>query len=97
MDIRGMDGLSGPGRLDGVQRVNKIAKAYAGAGAQAADKVNISPEAGLIAKALAIPEVRQERIQEIRAQIRSGSFETDARLAGALERFMVENPDLLDE
>ena len=97
MDIRGMDGLSGPGRVDGVHRVNKIAKASASAGAQAADKVSISPEAGLIAKALAIPEVRQDRILEIQAQLKSGSFETDARLAGALDRFMVENPDLLDE
>ena len=28
MDIRGTNGLSGPGRMDGVQRVNRIAKAY---------------------------------------------------------------------
>jgi flagellar biosynthesis anti-sigma factor FlgM len=97
MDIRGMDGLSGPGRVDGVQRVNKIAKAYAAAGAKAADQVSISPEAGLIARALAIPEVRQDRIQEIQAQIKAGSYETDARLGGALDRFMAENPDLLDE
>ena len=97
MDIRGMDGLNGPGRVDGVHRVNKIAKATGSAGTAAADRVSISPEAGLIAKALAIPEVRQERIQEIQALIKSGGFETDARLGGALDRFMVENPDLLDE
>ena len=94
MDIQGM---GGPGRVDGVQRVNKIAKAYAAADVKAADRVSISPEAGLIAKALAIPEVRQDRIQEIQAQIKSGTYETDARLGGALDRFMVENPDLLDE
>jgi hypothetical protein len=94
MDIQGM---GGPGRMDGVHRVNKIAKAYGGAAAGAADKVSISPEAGLIAKALAIPEVRQDRIQELQALIKSGGYETDARLGGALDRFMVENPDLLDE
>lgn len=91
MDIQGMGGA---GRVDGVQRVNKIAKAYSTAAAGRADQVSISPEAGLISKALAIPDVRQDRIQSVQAQIKAGTFETDARLAGALERFMVENPDI---
>jgi flagellar biosynthesis anti-sigma factor FlgM len=94
MDIQGMGGA---GRVDGVQRVNKIAKAYQASDLQRADQVSISPEAGLISKALAIPDVRQDKVQDIQSQIKAGTYETDARLAGALERFMVENPDLLDE
>jgi anti-sigma28 factor (negative regulator of flagellin synthesis) len=95
MDIGRTDGVVGPGRLDGVQRVNKIAKAYGAAGPQrAADAVSISAEAGLISKALAIPDVRQDRIQEIRRLVESGQYETDTRLGGAIERFLVENPDI---
>lgn len=94
MDIQSMGGA---GRMDGVQRVNKIAKAYTAADVNRADQVSISPEAALISKALAIPDVRQDRIQDIQGQIKAGTFETDARLSGALERFMVENPDLQDE
>lgn len=98
MDIGRTDGVAGPGRLDGVQRVNKIAKAYGAAGpARAADAVSISPEAGLVSKALAMPDVRQDRIQEIRLQVQSGKYETDARLNAAIARFLVENPDLSDD
>lgn len=84
----------GAGRIDGVQRTNRIAKAHATSEPQAGDRLSISPEAALISKALAIPEVRMDRIQEIRKLVESGKFETDARLDGALKRFMVENPDI---
>ena len=94
MDIGRTDGIVGPGRIDGVQRVNRIAKAYGAAGPAASDKVNISAEAGLISKALAMPDVRLERIQEVKKLVESGKFETDARLSGAIGRFLVENPDI---
>jgi hypothetical protein len=95
MDIGRTDGVSGSGRIDSVQRVNRIAKAYGVAGPQpASDRVNISPEAGLVSKALAMPDVRLDRIQEIRKLVESGQYETETRLSGAIERFMVENPDI---
>jgi flagellar biosynthesis anti-sigma factor FlgM len=97
MDIRPFDGLNGPGRVDAAQRVNKIGKASAAAAARGADQVSISPEAALISKALAIPDVRQDKIQSLQAQIKAGTYENDVRLAGALDRFLTENPDVVQE
>ncbi len=95
MDIGRTDGSVGPGRVDSVHRVNRIAKAYGSAGpAASSDRVNISAEAGLLSKALAMSDVRLDRIQEIRKLVESGKFETDSRLSGAIERFLIENPDL---
>ena len=95
MDIGRTDGSVGPGRVDSVHRVNRIAKAYGSAGPAATrDQIDISPEAGLVSKALGMSDVRLDRVQEIRKLVESGKFETDARLSGAIERFLVENPDI---
>jgi len=48
----------------------------------------------MISKAMSLPQVRAERVAEIKKLIESGRFETEARLEGALDRFMVENSDL---
>ena len=54
------------------------------------DHVDIS-EAGRIASQMAeIPDIRAERVQQIRAAILNGSYETDAKLSTALDRLLDE-------
>jgi anti-sigma28 factor (negative regulator of flagellin synthesis) len=43
---------------------------------------------------MSLPQVRSERVAEVRKLIESGRFDTDTRLEGALKKFMVENSDL---
>jgi negative regulator of flagellin synthesis FlgM len=54
------------------------------------DRLDIS-EAGEIAGRMAeIPEIRADRVRDIRAAIQNGSYETEAKLSTALERLLDE-------
>jgi hypothetical protein len=94
MDIGRTDGVGGPGRIDGPNKIERISPANTPSGPSSADKVDLSQKAGMVAKAMSLPMVRAERVAEIKKLIESGRFETDARLEGALKRFVIENSDL---
>ena len=54
------------------------------------DRLDIS-EAGQLAGRMAeIPDIRAERVQELRSAILSGSYETEGRLSTALDRLLDE-------
>jgi len=54
------------------------------------DRLDIS-EAGQLAGRMAeIPDIRADRVQELRAAILNGSYETDDKLNVALERLLDE-------
>ena len=54
------------------------------------DRLDIS-EAGQLAGRMAeIPEIRADRVQELRAAILNGSYETDDKLNVALDRLLDE-------
>ena len=54
------------------------------------DTVEIS-DAGRLAEQMSqIPEIRQDRVNAIRAQIANGTYETDAKLSVALDRLLDE-------
>jgi hypothetical protein len=95
MDIGRTDGISGPGRIDGFQPVSKPAAPGGAAGTGPVDRVELSISSQIISEALSLPAVRSERIDEVRQLLASGQLDTDARLEGALERFLAENRDLL--
>jgi hypothetical protein len=94
MDIGKTDGVGGPGRIDGPNKISRITPPVTPPGAAASDKVDLSQKASMVSKAMSLPETRAERVAEIKKLIESGRFDTDARLEGALDRFLVENPDL---
>ena len=94
MDIGKTDGVGGPGRIEGPNKITRITPVNTSKGASSADKVDLSVKAGMIAKAMSLPQVRLDRVGEIKKLVQMGTFETDARLEGALKRFMIENPGL---
>jgi negative regulator of flagellin synthesis FlgM len=55
-----------------------------------ADQIDISPEAEMVSKVNDLPEVRADRIAEIRQQIESGTYETEAKLDVAVGRLLDE-------
>lgn len=54
------------------------------------DQLDISPEADFVAQARDLPEIREDRVAAIRAQIASGTYETPEKLDIALSRLLDE-------
>ncbi len=90
--------INGPAHLHGAQAINpphhnpratRASEAQVSSLAQV-DQLDISHEADLISRVREMPDVRQDRVAEIRAQIASGTYETDDKLNGALERLLDE-------
>ena len=55
------------------------------------DQVEISKEARVRQKIAEAPDVRTDRIAELKALIDSGEYETDERIAGAVDRIIDES------
>jgi len=52
------------------------------------DRVEVSDVARYLSKLKEVPAVRTELVQEVRAQIEAGTFETPERLEGAAEQLL---------
>ena len=88
--------INGPSQLHGAQQIAaphmaRSASPSAAAGTSAtSDEVTISDTARLVEMAQQAPEVRQDRIDQIRAQIANGTYETSDKLNTAVERLLDE-------
>jgi len=54
------------------------------------DQVEISPLGQMLDGISQLPEIRQERVEEIRRQIAAGAYETPEKLEVALDRLLEE-------
>jgi negative regulator of flagellin synthesis FlgM len=54
------------------------------------DEVNISDAARLVEQVKQAPDIRQDRVQSIRAQIASGTYETPGKLDKAVSQLLDE-------
>jgi negative regulator of flagellin synthesis FlgM len=54
------------------------------------DQLDISPEADFVAQTRDLPEIREDRVAQIRAQIEAGTYETPEKLDIALSRLLDE-------
>jgi negative regulator of flagellin synthesis FlgM len=54
------------------------------------DEVNISDAARLVEQVKQAPDIRQDRVQSIRAQIAAGTYETNGKLDTAVSRLLDE-------
>ncbi|HUG89260.1 MAG TPA: flagellar biosynthesis anti-sigma factor FlgM [Planctomycetaceae bacterium] len=61
------------------------------------DQVEISPAARLLETAGRSPEIRAERLNQIKAEIEAGTYETPEKLEAALVRLFEEAGLRLDE
>jgi negative regulator of flagellin synthesis FlgM len=88
--------IYGPAHLHGAQPVgapHRAAAPQAAAPTDSApiqDELQISDAAQLIDQAQQLPEIRQERVDAIRARIAEGTYETQEKLDIALERLLDE-------
>ena len=93
MDIGRTDGVGGPGRIDGPNKIARSMPSGAPSGSKPADKVDLTQKASMVSKAMSLPAARAERVAEIKHLIEAGQFETNDRLEWAINRFLIENSD----
>jgi negative regulator of flagellin synthesis FlgM len=73
-----------PHRLQATQAAGGSASSYG------VDQLDISPEADFVAQVRDLPDIRQDRVSAIRAQIASGTYETADKLDAALSSLLDE-------
>ncbi len=90
MQIYGPSQIHGAQPIHGPHTTRSIEPAASPDASSIGDRLDIS-EAGQIAGQLAdIPEIRAERVQELRAAIADGIYETEERLSTAVDRLLDE-------
>ena len=88
MDIGRIDGIQGSVPVNPLSRAGRAEQAYGASAPASSDRVSISPEASLVSRALQLPEVRADRVAEVRDLIQQGRFDTVDRLEKALDQFL---------
>jgi flagellar biosynthesis anti-sigma factor FlgM len=89
MQVYGTSYLHGPQSISAphTERAPQAQPAYS---ASPSDELALSPEALLLDKVRDLPEIRADRVQQIRAQIAAGTYETADKLEGALSGLLDE-------
>ena len=88
--------IQGPSHLHGAQPINaphRAPQTESTTGTSSlteVDQLDISREADMASRANGLADVRTDRVAELRAQIASGAYETDAKLDVALDRLLDE-------
>ena len=54
------------------------------------DEVDISDAARLVEQVQQLPEMREDRVEEVRRQIAAGTYETNDKLNAAVDRLLDE-------
>jgi anti-sigma28 factor (negative regulator of flagellin synthesis) len=88
--------IYGPSQIHGAQPINgphtsrAVQPTSASPASSIGDRLDIS-EAGQIAGRIAeMPDIRADRVRDIRAAILNGTYETEARLGTAVDRLLDE-------
>jgi negative regulator of flagellin synthesis FlgM len=71
-------------------RMTPAQSASDGYSTRGVDQLDISPEADFVAQARDLPDIREDRVAAIRAQIQNGTYETADKLDVALSRMLDE-------
>lgn len=90
MQINGPSQVNGAQSLAGLQRAQSTAPQKAAQPLHGADQLDISPEAELVSRINDMPDVRADRVAEIRSQIEAGTYETEDKLNVAVGRLFDE-------
>ena len=90
MQINGPSHVHGSQPISGPQSTRSTQGPSQTPATAGADEVSISPQADLLSRISDLPEVRQDRIDEIRTQIANGTYETAEKLEIALNQLLEE-------
>lgn len=91
MEVHGPGGIGGPGRIEfhriqpqpSAESVNAVPD-------KIGDRLEISEVARLLDKLASVPDIRMDRVAELRALILSGQYETPEKIARTVEKILEE-------
>lgn len=90
MQIHGPTHLHGAQPLNAPHRVAASRTPVETSYAAPMDTVEFSSEASLISQVHNLPEIRADRVSQLRAEIAAGIYETEDKLDAALDRLLDE-------
>jgi negative regulator of flagellin synthesis FlgM len=90
MQIYGPSQVHGPQSIGSPHGVQASKPAALPESAPIRDELEISDAARLMEQTQGIPDIRQDRVDAIRAQLAEGTYETQEKLEIALERLLDE-------
>ena len=90
MYIYGTSHVHAPQPLNAPHRLTPAAPPNSTYSTAGVDELDISPEADFVAQARELPEIREDRVAQVRAQIEAGTYETAGKLDAALSRLLDE-------
>ncbi len=90
MDVRGPEGVGRTPHIDRIKHAEKTYKASEAGASRSADAVELSEKARMLSKLSQMPDVRWEKVLDIKKQIDAGTYETPEKLESALEKMLAE-------
>ncbi|MFW6169628.1 MAG: flagellar biosynthesis anti-sigma factor FlgM [Planctomycetota bacterium] len=90
MQIHGPTHLHGPQSVNSPHRTQVSQPAAGTTHVAGADQLDISREADMVSRAREVPDIRAERVSEIRDAIKAGTYETSEKLDVAVGRLLDE-------
>ena len=90
MQIHGLSQVHGAQPVQGPHRAQATQASSATEGWNAVDQLDISHEADAVSRVHDLPEIRADRVAQIRAEIAAGTYETDEKLDLAVGRLLDE-------
>lgn len=89
MQINGLSHLHGAQQISGPHRA-QATEAASPPDWMGVDELDISHEADMVSRTHEMPDIRADRVADIRAEIASGVYETDEKMDIALGRLLDE-------
>jgi len=90
MQVHGSAQVHGPQPVSAPHRLPASQPTTSSRDAAPVDQLDISPEADLVSRVREMPDVRSDRVAELRAAIQAGTYETEAKLNLAVDRLFDE-------
>ena len=89
-NIYGINGFRGAQPINSAMNKGSGPAKSSPASTGRSDQVEISNVARFLSKISQMPEIRAEKVEEIRQSIAQGNYDTDEKLSAALDNFLNE-------
>lgn len=90
MQINGPGPIHGAERIDPTHAAQSTEQATLPSGVGGSDEVSISQEAHLLSRINDMPDIRQDLVDQARAEIANGTYETQEKLDVAVSNLLDE-------
>ena len=88
MQIHGPASVHGPQPVNAPHRVKAAEPPRPASQVNQTDQLDISPEADMVSRIHEMPDIRADRVAQIRQAIQDGTYETEEKMSMALDRML---------